>query len=159
VIRLRRRDDAGHGGCDTDRELAAASGGTEGRPFRGSGAIMGGFSRRVGASQAPRRIGSRSLTGCNRNTWTFVIRGRAGIELDDALHQRLDRQERDAFVEEVFSTAKLPLIRVRAQRAYSVEQLRALLAPCLDGARPGAAPTSRDVAGSAALAREEDEIV
>jgi hypothetical protein len=74
-----------------------------------------------------------------------TLRVVAGIELDDASHQRLDRQERDAFVEEVFSTARLPLIRVPAQRAYSVEQLRGLLAQYLDGAR------------SAGVAEEDDE--
>jgi hypothetical protein len=48
------------------------------------------------------------------------------IELDDASHERPDRQERDAFVEEVFATAQLPLVRVPAQRAYNTHELIAL---------------------------------
>lgn len=47
-----------------------------------------------------------------------------GIELDDASHERRDRRERDRFVEEVFSAAGLPLIRVPARSGYHVVQLR-----------------------------------
>jgi hypothetical protein len=56
-----------------------------------------------------------------------TLRVVAAIELDDASHQRVDRQERDAFVEEVFATAKLPLIRVPAKQAYTIESVRSLL--------------------------------
>src|SRR5687768_12144430 len=44
---------------------------------------------------------------CDQKT----IRPILGIELDDKSHQRLDRQERDEFVENVFVKAKLPLVR------------------------------------------------
>ncbi len=48
------------------------------------------------------------------------------IELDDSSHERPDRQERDAFVEEVFAAAQLPLARVPAQQAYNTHELIAL---------------------------------
>ena len=50
-----------------------------------------------------------------------TMRPLAGIELDDASHARPDRQERDAFVEQVFEAAGLPLVRFPAQRAYVLE--------------------------------------
>lgn len=40
------------------------------------------------------------------------------IELDDSSHDREDRQERDAFVDQVLAKAGLPLLHVRAQTAY-----------------------------------------
>jgi hypothetical protein len=42
-----------------------------------------------------------------------------GIELDDASHQRPDRQKRDDFVDAVFLTAGLPLLRVPTQHGYN----------------------------------------
>jgi len=51
----------------------------------------------------------------------------AGMELDDRSHQRADRQERDAFVDQVFAAAGLPLHRVRMQRGYALAELRTLL--------------------------------
>lgn len=48
------------------------------------------------------------------------------IELGDSSHERPDRQERDAFVEEVFETAKFPLVRIPAQQAYNTQELIAL---------------------------------
>ncbi|CBV43947.1 DUF2726 domain-containing protein [Halomonas elongata] len=50
------------------------------------------------------------------------------IELDDRSHQRRDRRRRDAFVDQAFASAGLPLIRVRAQRHYDVSSLRQQLA-------------------------------
>jgi hypothetical protein len=50
-----------------------------------------------------------------------------GIELDDASHQRPDRQERDSFVERVFETAELPLLRLSTQASYNVRALAAEL--------------------------------
>lgn len=52
-----------------------------------------------------------------------------GIELDDKSHQRSDRQARDEFVEMVFKAAKLPLVRIRAQRSYTISELESLLRP------------------------------
>jgi hypothetical protein len=48
------------------------------------------------------------------------------IELDDSSHARPDRQERDAFVEEVFAAAELPLVHIPARQAYNTNELIAL---------------------------------
>lgn len=50
-----------------------------------------------------------------------------GIELDDKSHLRTDRQERDELVQQVFSAAKLPLVRVPVRPAYAVAELNTLL--------------------------------
>jgi hypothetical protein len=57
------------------------------------------------------------------------------IELDDASHQRAGRQDRDAFLVEACRSAGLPLIRVKAQRAYSSDSLKETLAAALAPAR------------------------
>jgi len=49
------------------------------------------------------------------------------IELDDKSHQRKDRQERDAFVDEVFRAAGLPLVHIPAAKGYQVDEVRQLL--------------------------------
>ena len=48
------------------------------------------------------------------------------IELDDSSHARPDRQERDAFVDEVFAAAQLPLVHIPARPAYNTHELIAL---------------------------------
>jgi hypothetical protein len=48
---------------------------------------------------------------------------RACIELDDATHQQPERRERDAFVNDSFSAAGLPLLRVPTARTYDARQL------------------------------------
>ncbi|HEY3310777.1 MAG TPA: DUF2726 domain-containing protein [Anaerolineales bacterium] len=52
-----------------------------------------------------------------------TVRPVLGIELDDKSHQRQDRQERDDFVEAVFSAAKLPLLRIPVKHTYSVTEV------------------------------------
>ena len=47
-----------------------------------------------------------------------------GIELDDRSHQRPDRIERDAFVDQLFESQRLPLLRVPCARSYQPESLR-----------------------------------
>jgi len=49
------------------------------------------------------------------------------VELDDASHQRQDRKERDAFVDEVMQACGIPIFHFPARRAYSVEDLRKAL--------------------------------
>lgn len=56
-----------------------------------------------------------------------TVRPLVGIELDDKSHQKSDRQARDDFVEKVFIAAKLPLLRIRVQRSYSLSGLETLL--------------------------------
>ncbi|MBZ0315258.1 MAG: DUF2726 domain-containing protein [Anaerolineae bacterium] len=61
----------------------------------------------------------------------LTMRPLVGIELDDKSHQRQDRQERDAFVDQVFKAARLPLLHVPAKRGYVVAELAEQLAPYL----------------------------
>jgi len=56
-----------------------------------------------------------------------------GIELDDKSHQRIDRQERDDFVNHVFEAAKLPLMHVSVQRGYSQSELKSKISAYLSG--------------------------
>ena len=50
-----------------------------------------------------------------------------GIELDDVSHQRPSRIDRDEFVDEVFETAHLALIRFPARRSYNPSEIKALV--------------------------------
>ena len=52
----------------------------------------------------------------------------AAIEVDDRSHLLPERRDRDAFVNAVFAEIGVPLLRVKAQRTYSVAELRDLLA-------------------------------
>ncbi len=52
---------------------------------------------------------------CDRTTMKPVL----AIELDDASHNRPDRQDRDAFVDQAFAAAGLPIIHVKAAHSYS----------------------------------------
>lgn len=70
-----------------------------------------------------------------------TMRPLVGIELDDKSHQRKDRQERDAFVDEVFHAAGLPLVHVPAKRAYRIEDITTAIAPHLDAALKAAPVT------------------
>jgi hypothetical protein len=45
------------------------------------------------------------------------------VELDDSSHNRRDRQERDACLEQALASAKVPLVRVPVQADYSVGTL------------------------------------
>jgi hypothetical protein len=47
----------------------------------------------------------------------------AGVELDDASHDRKDRRERDKFLNDAFRDAGLPLIRIPARRSYDPDAL------------------------------------
>jgi len=49
------------------------------------------------------------------------------IELDDASHQRSDRQERDKFVDWACKSAGFVLVRVTPQKRYDVRALRTML--------------------------------
>ncbi|MCA9216200.1 MAG: DUF2726 domain-containing protein [Planctomycetales bacterium] len=45
------------------------------------------------------------------------------IELDDRTHQRADRVRRDEFVNAAFEAAQLPLLRIKAARAYFADEI------------------------------------
>jgi hypothetical protein len=50
------------------------------------------------------------------------------VELDDSSHNRADRRERDAFVDEVLAGVGLPILHVRWQRRYDVQVLASQIA-------------------------------
>jgi hypothetical protein len=45
------------------------------------------------------------------------------IELDDSSHNRSNRKRRDEFVDQVFETAQLPLVRIPVKHAYTVQDV------------------------------------
>ena len=49
------------------------------------------------------------------------------IELDDVSHNRPERMERDAFVNEAFEAAGLPLLRVPVEPSYRASEIRELI--------------------------------
>ena len=63
------------------------------------------------------------------------------LELDDKSHERPDRQERDAFVDQVFKVAGLPLLHIPARRGYRTEEIAASLSPYLEMASSAAVPS------------------
>lgn len=63
----------------------------------------------------------------------------AGIELDDSSHEEEDRQQRDAFVDEAFASAGLPLLHFPAQKTYNPADLRMKIASAL-AAPPAVSP-------------------
>ena len=85
----------------------------------------------LGANPASRR---QALNGVMAKSVDFVICDVltldpvAAIEVDDRSHLFPERQQRDAFVNAVFLEIGLPLMRVKARRAYSVDELRAMCA-------------------------------
>lgn len=67
------------------------------------------------------------------------------IELDDASHDRADRRERDAFLDEVLAGVGLPILHQRWQRRYNPHALTAQIA----AAMRSAAPTPPQIVGPA----------
>ena len=49
------------------------------------------------------------------------------IELDDASHEREDRRERDAFLDDALATAGLPILHITAKRSYVPKELADLI--------------------------------
>jgi hypothetical protein len=56
---------------------------------------------------------------CDSETMTPIY----AIELDDKSHDSPQRQERDLFLDNAFKAARLPLIHIKDQRAYTREEL------------------------------------
>ncbi len=54
-----------------------------------------------------------------------------GVELDDSSHHRKRRRERDEFVDKVFQTAKMPLLRFPVRRTYNTREIASQIAPFL----------------------------
>jgi hypothetical protein len=63
------------------------------------------------------------------------------VELDDASHNRADRRERDAFVDEVLAAAGIPILHVRWQRRYDAGALAEQIAGHLGIAMPAIVTT------------------
>jgi hypothetical protein len=70
---------------------------------------------------------------CDPNT----LKPTLAIELDDSSHSRPSRASRDDFVDEVFATANLPLVRIPAQMTYNTQELALLLKDAFTQKRNG----------------------
>lgn len=55
---------------------------------------------------------------------TDTLKPMAGIELDDTSHQKQNRIDRDEFVDEVFKTSNLPLVKFVNRRSYTLQEVR-----------------------------------
>lgn len=75
------------------------------------------------------RINSRHVdfVVCDENTFRPVF----AIELDDRSHSRPDRVRRDAFVNQLFESAGLPLVRIPARGRYDAREVKERLAGVL----------------------------
>jgi hypothetical protein len=62
---------------------------------------------------------------CTRTTLAPVL----VIELDDPSHQRVDRQQRDAFVDTVLQTSGIPILHIPTAPRYDPAQLAAQIQP------------------------------
>jgi hypothetical protein len=62
------------------------------------------------------------------------------IELDDASHDEEERKDRDEFVDQVLASAGLPIVHIRAKRAYAMDQLRGELRSYLPVKAPAEVP-------------------
>ncbi len=67
------------------------------------------------------RISSRHVDFllCNPTTMKPI----AGIELDDASHTQVSRQQRDEFVDKVFAAAELPILHMPVRQQYSAQEV------------------------------------
>ncbi len=61
---------------------------------------------------------------CRNDDWMPML----GIELDDASHERKDRKVRDMFVNDLFASVGIPLIRIHVSEVDQIEMLVAKLA-------------------------------
>ncbi len=64
------------------------------------------------------------------------------IELDDASHNRKDRQDRDAFLDEALAVAGLAILHIKAARTYSIAEVQQQIASVLPdtASNPSAPP-------------------
>ncbi len=79
-----------------------------------------------------------------------TMRPRFAIELDDSSHQRADRIERDAFVEQVFEAAGLPLVRIAVKNVYDTRELGLLFKKALGNGDSQQQPLVQSAAASEA---------
>lgn len=114
---------------------------------------------RVGVSRAARW---RAFNAVAQKHIDFVVCDRDTleihclVELDDGSHRSSDRRKRDAFLDRVCASARLPLLRFPASAGYSVRSVRAALAEVIaidppaanDEASPRTAPKAAGPARS-----------
>jgi Protein of unknown function (DUF2726) len=81
---------------------------------------------RTGLAALPPRCSTS--WGSSRSSPSRSAAARSGAGSDDRSHLLPERRDRDAFVNAVFAEIGVPLLRVKAQRSYSVAELRALFA-------------------------------
>ena len=65
---------------------------------------------------------------CSREYYSPLV----AIELDDASHQRPERVDRDAKLEEIFNQANMPLVRITWQYKYDANDILHRLSPYLN---------------------------
>lgn len=114
---------------DGEREFFAALNAAVGEGYRVFGQVRMAdlFDVAPGISGKARmgalnRVSAKSLDFlvCQADDLTLV----AGIELDDRTHGLRKRQERDGFVDGLFASAGVPLLRFKTLRSYEVAAIR-----------------------------------
>ena len=75
---------------------------------------------------------------------TSSLRPIAAVELDDSSHARPDRQKSDSFLNEVFSSASLPLVRITARASYTAEEISRVLSYVVPSASSPTSATAPD---------------
>jgi hypothetical protein len=75
---------------------------------------------------------------------------RGVVELDDSSHNRADRRDRDAFVDDVLAATGIPILHVRWQRSYDTRALAEQIAGQLGIAAPVPAPALHGAASMSA---------
>ena len=112
-----------------------------GKDFRVFGKVHVGdvLTPRAGQDRSTRQT---ALNRINRKHFDFILcrpddlTVLCAIELNDASHQRKDRQERDEFLETACRSAGLPLILFDARHAYSPTEISARIAEAMTGGIP-----------------------
>jgi len=88
------------------------------------------FTRRPHENQAARnRLNQKHVDFLICDALTMTPRW--VIELDDSSHERADRQERDAFVDEAMRVAGLPIIHIKAARSYVPGEVQGMIQKAL----------------------------
>ncbi len=64
---------------------------------------------------------------CDPTTMQPVL----AIELDDASHNRKDRQDRDAFLDQALAAASVSILHIKAARTYSIAEVQQQIASVL----------------------------
>ncbi len=112
-----------------------------GNDFRVFGKVRVGdvLSPRAGQDRSTRQT---ALNRINRKHFDFILcrpddlTVLCAIELNDASHQRKDRQERDEFLTKTCRSAGLPLIPLDARHAYSPTEISTRIAEAMAGGIP-----------------------